>query len=119
MNEYLVGLLYHEPDRYELYERGIVEDCESSTGIFIYAESAEDAVAWGDAIAEKLLQRCNGDDSLNWRKLGYYCWVEPSPTSCHWSHCLAFFQRVQVGEWPNLDAMGTAAYVKWLATNRA
>jgi len=42
-HEYLVIFQYHEPEPRQLFERGVIEDYESTTGVFIAAESAEDA----------------------------------------------------------------------------
>jgi len=114
---YLVGFLYHEPESWALYHSGIFEDFESSTGIFVDAPSKEEAISWTEKIAEALLRRANKDDSLDWKALGYKCWIEEDPSASNWSHCLSFFQSVKVGEWPNLDAMGTLAYDKWVEAN--
>jgi hypothetical protein len=111
--EYLVILQYHEPKPRQLFERGVIEDYESTTGVFIAAESAEDALIWCEAIAQEVLWRCNDDRALDWTHLGYRCWIESDPDISSWSHCLGFFQHVRVGEMPNVDAMGTAAYVSW------
>lgn len=47
-HEYLVIFQYHEPEPRQLFERGLIEDYESSTGVFIKAESA----AAGDAVTK-------------------------------------------------------------------
>ncbi|WP_258002361.1 hypothetical protein [Burkholderia sp. WAC0059] len=91
----------------------MIEDYESTTGVFIEAEAVEDALAWCEAIAQELLRRCNDDRSLDWSRLGYSCWIEPNPEKSFWGHCLDFFQHVQTNEMPNIDAMDTAAYVSW------
>ncbi|MEM5406152.1 hypothetical protein [Paraburkholderia unamae] len=112
-HEYLVIFQYHEPEPRQLFERGVIEDYESMTGVFIAAESAEDALIWCEAIAQEVLWRCNDDRSIDWKQLGYSCWIEPDPDTSSWSHCLGFFQHVGVSEMPNVDAMGTNAYVIW------
>jgi hypothetical protein len=37
MNKFLIGFTYHEPESWELFQKGIIEDCESSTGVYITA----------------------------------------------------------------------------------
>ncbi len=112
-HEYLVIFQYHEPEPRQLFERGVIEDYESMTGVFIAAESAEDALIWCEAIAQEVLSCCNNDRSIAWKQLGYSCRIESDPDTSPWSHCLGFFQHVRVGEMPNVDAMGTNAYVLW------
>jgi hypothetical protein len=92
----------------------LLEDHESSTGLFIDAYAAAEAVAWGQHVGQALLRYVNHDDSLNWKMLGYFCWVEESPRESCWSHCLDFFLRVRFGEMPSLEHMGTDAYRRWL-----
>jgi hypothetical protein len=113
MPEYLIGVMFHEPDAFALWNQGSIEDYESTTGIFIEAESTEAALAWGERIGESLLQYLNHDSTLNWKKLGYFCWVEESPSTCSWKHCLSFFQHVPVGQMPDFDRMTADAYEKW------
>ncbi len=100
-----------------LYQKGVVEDCESSTGIFIDAPSPEAAVGWGEKVAEALLCKANADETLDWKSLGYYCWIEENPSGSNWKHCLSFFQHIKTGEWPNFEAMGTPAYTQWAKNN--
>jgi hypothetical protein len=112
--EYLVGILYHEPEPYGQWKRGLIEDYESSTGLFIEAESEETAIAWAEEVGRALLRRVNNDDSLDWKALGYHCWVEHPPDYGGWRHCLDFFQHVRSGEWPDLVRMATPSYLRWL-----
>jgi hypothetical protein len=108
---------YHEPEDWALYQKGITEDFESSTGLFIDANSQEEAIDWAEIVAEALLRKSNNDETLNWKDLGYRCHIMQTPERSAWNHCLSFFQRVHVGEWPDLSAMGTAAYSKWAEEN--
>src|SRR4051794_36252196 len=105
MPEYLVGFSYHEPEPYALSQRGVIEDFESSTGLWVTAEMPEEAVAWAERVAEDLHRRVNGDPAADWRGAGHCCWVEESPAASGWAHCLGFFQRVRAGEMPPLDRM--------------
>jgi hypothetical protein len=112
--EYLIGIAYHEPEPYGQWERGLIEDYESSTGLFVEATSPGAAVEWGEQVGQALLRHTNGDVSLDWKSLGYFCWVEESPLSGGWGHCLDFFQHVRVGQWPDLERMTTEACTRWL-----
>ena len=105
--------MFHEPEPFALWNQGVLEDYESSTGCFIDAPSSEDAVAWGEIIGSALLQHLNADQSLDWKGFGYYCWIEESPDTSQWKHCLAYFQRVTVGELPDFSQMTSEAYRLW------
>lgn len=117
MATYLIGMLYHEPDMWALYQKSVIEDYESSTGIFIDAPSPEAAIAWGEIVAEALLRKANTDETLDWKALGYWCWIEKNPQDSNWKHCLSFFQNIKAGEWPSLEAMITSAYIQWAKNN--
>lgn len=52
---------YHGPEPRQLFERGAIEDYESTTGVFIKAASAVEALIWCEAIAQEFLRQCNGD----------------------------------------------------------
>ena len=95
LTTYLVGITFHEPDAFAAWQRGAIEDYESSTGVFIDAASREEALSWGEAIGEAMLRHVNGDDTLDWKASGYSAWIEDSPESSGWKHCLSFFQRVR------------------------
>jgi hypothetical protein len=113
MPEYLVGIMFHEPGPFAQWNRGLIEDYESSIGLFVTADTAELAVAWGEQVGEALLRYINRDGSLDWRRFGYFCWVEENQATDSWAHCLEFFQHVREGEMPDLGRMGTAAYSRW------
>jgi hypothetical protein len=112
---FLVGISYHEPEAWALHQKGVLEDFESSTGLFVEAETAEQAKSWGDQVGQALLRSLNADDSLDWKGLGYFSWIETDLASSGWQHCLDFFQSVKVGEWPDPSKMGTEPYLRWAA----
>jgi len=112
--EYLIGFSYHEPETYAQWQRGVIEDFESSTGLWVTADTSAAAIAWGERVAETLHRRVNDDPVSDWYGAGHFCWVEESPTSSCWGHCLDFYQRVRVNEMPPLDRMGTDAYLRWM-----
>ena len=119
MPEYLVGFSYHEPGPYALWQRGVIEDFESSEGLWVTADTPAEAVAWGERVGEALHRRVNGDPAADWAGAGHFAWVEESPAASGWGHCLGFFQRVRAGEMPPLDRMGTEAYSRWLEQRHA
>ncbi|HEV3258636.1 MAG TPA: hypothetical protein VG013_17305, partial [Gemmataceae bacterium] len=80
MPEYLVGIMYHEPGPFAEWDRGLIEDFESSTGLFVEADSPGAAVMWGEQVGQALLRYANRDAALDWKALGYMCWLEESPT---------------------------------------
>jgi hypothetical protein len=116
MRRFLIGFTYHEPESRALWEKGIIEDYESSTAIFISAASAPEAIRWAETIATELHKRVNGDATLDW-KCEYSCWHVEDPKSSPWNHCLEFFQTVNFGERPAYEQMGTKAYTVWMEAN--
>jgi len=113
MDEYLIGLMYHYPKDYELWNKGVIEDYEASTGIFIKAEDVNKALKWGHTIATALLNHVHETDDLTLEKFQHDCWYIAVPKEDSWSHCLDFFQHVADGQMPVLAEMTTDAFVKW------
>lgn len=113
LKKYLVGIVYHDPESWKIWKSGIIEDYESSTGVFIIASSEQDAIQWGEKVAERLFRTVNPDESNTWKSFGYHCWIEHDWNNSGWKHCLDFFQCVNVNEMPNIEMMGTDAYVRW------
>ena len=119
MPEYLVGFSYHEPEPFSQWQHGLIEDHESSTAVWVAADTSAEAVAWGERVGEALHRRVNDDPTADWAAAGHSCWVEESPEASCWAHCLDFFLHVQVGELPLLDRMGAEAYNRWLVQRPA
>lgn len=113
MAEYLVGIMYHEPESFALWNRGVIEDYESTTGLFITADTLEEAIAWGDRVGQELLRFVCSDPTLDWHLFDYHCWIEHRADGGGWSHCLDFFQHVRAGEWPVFERMTSDAYRRW------
>jgi hypothetical protein len=57
MRQYLIGMMFHEPEPFAQWNRGLNEDYESSTGLFIEAPSALEAIAWGERPLEATVWR--------------------------------------------------------------
>lgn len=118
MTKYLVGMIYHDPVSYEMWRSGHIEDFESTTGVFITAEHESGAIEWGEQIAQKLFERINPSEANSWKSFGYTCWILDDWKNSYWKHCLDFFQNVSANEIPNLEKMGSVAYVKWQLENQ-
>lgn len=118
MKDYLVGLMYHEPKAYQMWLEGLMEDYESSTGIYIKASSEKEALDWSISIAEQLFQHLNPNEDKKWKYFDYSNWIESEPANSGWNHCLEFFQRVKVGQLPDFSKMEADAYSKWMAKNK-
>jgi hypothetical protein len=116
MQEFLISICFHEPEGYNSWLKGEIEDFESSARIFITAKSEIEALKWGEAVANQLFKECNPNEIKDWKSFGYDCRVVDIGNSA-WSHCLNFFQRISYGEMPNFDLMGTIAYKKWVMNN--
>jgi hypothetical protein len=112
MPTFLYGFGYEQKDEMD-HNRATGSDFESSTGVFIDAPSEADALAWGCEISEAFMRYAHGNPSVSWRALRYAHWIEPDPESCSWKHCLSFFPKVRVGEFPDFARMTTQAYVDW------
>jgi hypothetical protein len=97
-----------------MWSNGVIEDFESSTGIFIQSDSEEEAISWAEKIGDKLFKKENPNETKDWKSFGHFCWIENDWNKSNWSHCLDFFQNVQVGQFPDFDNMGTKAYEKWV-----
>jgi hypothetical protein len=113
MEKYLVGISYHDPESYESWEKGMLEDYESSTGIFINANSSEEAISWGEIIGEELFKKENPNESRSWKSFEHFCWIEEDWKVSGWEHCFDFFQNVDIGIHPDYEKMGSNAYLKW------
>ena len=109
LNEFLIGIMYHEPESWKLWNKGIIEDYESTSGVYISAENVESAIAWGEEIGQKVLDLLNKDELLNWKELGYYAWHIEIPSESDWSHCLNVFPKVTVGEYPEISSFDNSS----------
>lgn len=114
MPEYAIGMCYHEPLSYALWELGLIKDYEASTCLFVEAHSVEAAMEWAEKVATALLRHANRGETLDWKGLGYFCWQEDEFDTSGWAHCRDFFQHVRDGQWPDIERMTTEAYVAWM-----
>jgi hypothetical protein len=78
VNEYLYIFGYEDPgDRKCNMENGT--DYESSRMIRIRASSEEEALFWGNEIAERFVQSLFADMKISWKAGRFASWIEKSP----------------------------------------
>ena len=118
MPEYLVSIMYHDPESFALWNRGVIEDYESNAGLFIMANTPGEAIAWGEQVGEELLRFVCSDPTLDWHSFDYVCRIENAADGGSWSHCLDFFQHVRAGERPVFDRMTSDADRRWEEQNQ-
>jgi hypothetical protein len=87
MERYLLGISFHYPEDYVKYEKGISEDFEGSTGIFVKASNEKEALDWAKEIGSTLFKRLNPGESKTWESFGHYAWIEKDLESSGWRHC--------------------------------
>jgi hypothetical protein len=78
VKEYLYIFGYEDPgDRKSNMENGT--DYEGSRMIRILASSEEEALLWGNEIAERYVQYLFGDMKISWKADRFASWIENSP----------------------------------------
>ena len=101
-DQYLIGIMYHEHKPYDLWTRGIIEDYESTSGVYIQAASIEEALNWAEDIGQRVLDELNPGSDLDWKGMGYQAWHVKEPSKSNWAHCLGSFPKVKIGEYPDV-----------------
>lgn len=105
MKEYLIGMIYHYPEAYEIWKKGYMEDYEAATAIYIEATNENDALEWGYKVATALLNFVNKTENLTLEEFQHHCWYIEDPSKDDWSGMLDTFLHVKYGEMPNLIDM--------------
>ena len=114
MSTFLVGISWCDPEEVAACKRvGLDDDVSCSTGLFIDADSGDDALSWGNAVAKKYMKFLFSGNKYLPEALDVFCWIEANPESSSWKHCLPFFQKVPVGQYPDFHKMTTEAYSEW------
>lgn len=113
MENYLVGISYHESEYLDSKEKEVFEDYESSTGIFINAKSSDEAIAWGEIIGDELFKKKNPNESESWMSFGHFCWIEEDLEESSFEPYFDFLQTVDNGSHPDYEKMGIKAYLDW------
>src|SRR4051794_6126823 len=111
MSTFLVGISWYDPEEVAAYKRvGLDDDVSCSTGIFIDADTGDGALSWGNSVANKYMEFLFSGKNYAPEALDVFSWVEANPEKSSWNHCLPFFQRVSVGQYPDFHKMTAEAY---------
>ncbi len=110
MNEYLVGIIYHYPEDYEIQQKGFNEDYESFTCLFVEASSSDEAIDWAYVVGTKLLNYVNKKTNLKMSDFQHDCRLVSESSNRNF---LDFYQRVKVNEMPDVSLMTTEARMQW------
>jgi len=114
MSAFFVGISWCDPEEVAACKRvGLDDDPRCSTGVFIDASTGDEALSWGKAVASKYVEFLFREKNYAPEALEVFCWVEADPGQSSWKHCLEFFQRVSVAQYPDLHKMTTEAYSEW------
>jgi hypothetical protein len=78
MPKYLYVFAYQTPAQVEAAANGGYTE-EASAAVFIEAESAEQALGWGQQISEDFLNHLFPDRDISWKSLSFAHWIEVDP----------------------------------------
>ena len=106
-SEYLYLFGYETPA-----EQAANDNCDTdfeSTGFFrILAESEEEAVNWGDELAEWYVKNLSGSENpVSWRAAGYASWIEHEPDEVL-TKASELGKAIPVGCFPDFEAVRMA-----------
>ena len=100
INKYLYIFGYQTPQQVAQAENDNEAE-EASEAVFIEAESAEQALAWGREISEEFVRRLFGDQAVDWKSKNFAHWVEVEPQSEYPKDILAALPVVPCGQHPD------------------
>jgi hypothetical protein len=84
-------------------------DYESSTGVWIFSQSDDEAIGWGRTIAEQLVVFLFDRAQVvpySWVERGFAHWIEQEPESLS---AASYLPSVNVGEMPDLALLAADA----------
>jgi hypothetical protein len=103
VNKHLYIFSYQTPKQTGVSAReGYAE--EASAALFIEAEVAEQALAWGREVSEEYVRRLFPGQTHSWKTLGYAHWIEPEPAQEYPAEVLARLPTVPCGTFPDFEA---------------
>jgi hypothetical protein len=79
---------------------------EASEAVFIEAESAEQALAWGRQISEEYVRSLFGDLVIDWKSKNFAHWVEEDPQNEYPKDILENIPVVSYGQHPDFKILG-------------
>jgi len=83
-------------------------DDEASSSFFIEAESSDQALEWGEEVADRFVQAlfaAEGGEVFDWRASDFARWIDDSPEEEYSARQLANKQVVKVGEFPDFTKL--------------
>jgi len=102
-NKYLYIFGYQTPEQLA----GAAKDEhaeEASEALFIEAQSAERALAWGREISEEYVHRLFEGQAVDWKSMHFAHWVENEPQTEYPIDILASLPVVSDGQYPDFQA---------------
>jgi hypothetical protein len=102
-NNYLYIFGYQTPDQMSPAAKEEHTE-EASEAIFIEAESAEQALAWGREISQEYVRRLFGSKPVDWKSMDFAHWVEPEPQKEYPKDILESLPVVTYGKYPDFQA---------------
>lgn len=105
MSKYLFRFGYCTPAQWSANDAHGWDD-ESSSSIFVEADSPETALAWGESVAEHFVQELfvaagRAENMPGWRASRFASWIEDLPRKSFSSDQLEKIPVVRVGEFPD------------------
>ena len=80
MTTFLIGLSWCDPEEVAACKRvGLDDDPRCSTGIFIYADTGEEALSWGKTLADKYMESLFREQNYAPDAMEVFCWIEANP----------------------------------------
>ncbi len=78
MARYLYVFAYQTPAQVEAAARGGFAE-EASEAVFIEADSAEQAMEWGQQISEEFIKSLFPQGEMSWKSQNFAHWIEAEP----------------------------------------
>lgn len=106
MRRFLYRFGYESPVEWRQNQRH-GSDFESSSAFWVIADTAEDALAWGQEVSEKMVHEFfvrsgwSEADIPSWKEAGYAHWIEDAPGPEFTADFLNSLIEVKQGEMPN------------------
>jgi hypothetical protein len=108
MPEFLYIFGYRTPEQQERFTR-FGHDDEDSAAVFIEADSANDALAWGREISEEFIRHLFADPTVSWQHMRYAHWIDAHPEEAYSAEALATILHVRHGQHPALRELNRLA----------
>ena len=109
MAKYLFRFAYCTPTQWKANDEHGWDD-ESSSAVFVKADSREEALRWGEVVAEHFVSMIFAKDNSmqsapSWKDSGFAYWIEEFPESVYSLDRLGQIPAVEHGELPDLQAL--------------